>query len=91
MKIDINSIKTKLMSNGSSLVDPRILEEDMKSVYDYYKVMTADERGPNVSKYFSRNDQVDFKLIEFTSAYLTDSLGFKVNVDRTEDNYIILH
>lgn len=87
MKLDINSIINKLNNNDYSLVNEKILAEDMKSLFDYYAV--TEDRTGELDKYFSDIDE--FVVLPFTSAYFSDLVNRKVNAEITDDNYVKIY
>lgn len=86
MKLNLNEIKSKLTSGSDALVDERILNEDMKSMYEYYKDDV--DRPPRIQMYFDKNFGFDSR--SFSEAYLSSITGCSVKSELTEDGWLRL-
>lgn len=85
MITDLNSFKESILKNGESLLDIEYLQQDMRSLYDYY-LSFKDDRSESIQKYFSEYDKFNFS--QFSLAYLGGIVGRDLVSEITEDGLI---
>lgn len=86
MKLNLQEIKSKILTGDESLVDETLLSSDMRSMFEYYS--ESSDKPPRIQLYFDK--YMGFESQAFAEAYLSSFIGVNVKTEYTEDGWMRL-